>query len=148
MTTSSDTRLARRKTRPHWQVQMWFLVALAATLFCAYTVVGAFTWIEDVNWVTTAFAAMGLIGFGGIAFRLYQELKDAPRHETPLMLGLASAFWAVFGGSTAVAVYEQAFVVDDGASWPLLALLAVFVVLMLWSAYDLGRRAWMLHEKR
>lgn len=136
-----------RPTRPRWQTMTWFLLATAATVFCAATVIGAFTWIDDVNWITFGFAALGVIGFGASAFRLWRELEATPKKVTPLGLWLAAAFWAVFGGMTGYAVYDQAVVVEDGASWPLLVLLAVFVVLMLWSAFDYARRAWRLSRQ-
>ena len=127
--------------RPRWQTQVWFVVAVLAAAFCGLTVIGAFTWMEDVNWLTFAFAAVGTVAFGVNAIRLGQQLRATEDEHTPGSLWLAAAFWFVFGLMTAYSIFHQIVFVDDGASWLMLVVLAAFVVLMLWAALDSARKA-------
>ena len=136
--TSPDTK------RPRWQTQVWFALAVFLLIPCAFVVIGAFTWVEDVNWLTFAFAAVGVAAFGAIAIRLGRELRATEDEHTPGSLWLAAGFWFVFALGIAYSIFDQIVFEEDGASWLMLVVLAVFVVLMLWGAFDYARKAWAM----
>ena len=145
MTTHTD----RKKTRPSWIRTLWAVLATLAALACAFVVIGKFTWgselyDSDSYWVTAdaAFlAGLGVLGFGGLAIRMWQ----APQDEVPMWsVWLGAVFWTYFAvGMVAMVIYQASRVGDDdGIGWPILLLLGFFAVLTVWAAIESWIKAW------
>ena len=129
--------------------KLWAVLATLAALACLFVVIGKFTWGSELGdgdslWVSTdtAFwAGLGVIGFSGLAFRMWQP----PRDEEPLWSKwLDVAFWSYFAlGMVAMVIWHASRVgSDEGVGWPIVFLLGFFAVLTVWGAIEAGVKAW------
>lgn len=74
MTTRVEGGTTPKKPRPRWRTIMWLVLATAAFVFCALSVLAKFTWASDeMHWFTAFWAAVGTVGFSGTALRLWRD---------------------------------------------------------------------------
>ena len=126
------------------------VLATLAALACLFIVVGRFTWGSEPwedgvsFWVTTDtafFAGLGVIGFSGLAFRMWQPPSD----EEPIWSKWWDvAFWSYFAiGMVAMVIWHASRAGgDDGVGWPIVFLLGFFAILTIWGAIESGVKAW------
>jgi hypothetical protein len=149
MATHAGAREGKSKARPPWLRKLWAVLATLAAVACVFVVIGKFTWGSelydgDSYWVSAdaAFwAGLGVLGFTGLAIRMWQPPRDEERLWSTWW---DAAFWAYFAVGMVVLVIWQASRVgdNDGIGWPMVGLLGFFAILTVWGAIESWVKAW------
>ncbi len=76
MTTQVDIETTPKKPRPRWRTILWLVLAAAGAVWCAVSVIAKFTFADNMSWLTVLWAAVGTLGFSGMAIGLWRQARE------------------------------------------------------------------------